>query len=87
MWRGRRAGGLLIGNEEPLRWLISYLGIHKAGAVAVPLLARLGPLELSRILQDAGAIRCALCSEVVPEVRAAVRTVVGTAPGSGLRLG
>jgi len=80
--RGDRVG-LLIGNEEPLRWLISYLGIHKAGAVAVPLLARLGPLELSRILLDAGAT-AALCSEVVPEVRAAVRTVVGTTPGSGL---
>ena len=80
--RGDRVG-LLIGNEEPLRWLISYLGIHKAGAVAVPLLARLGPLELSRILQDAG-VTVALCSEIVPEVGASVRTVVGTAPGSGL---
>jgi acyl-CoA synthetase (AMP-forming)/AMP-acid ligase II len=75
--------GLLIGNAEPLRWLISYLGIHKAGAVAVPLLARLGPLELSRILRDAGAT-VALCSEVVPEVRTTVRTVVGTVPGADL---
>jgi acyl-CoA synthetase (AMP-forming)/AMP-acid ligase II len=82
MGRGDRVG-LLIGNEEPLRWLVSYLGIHKAGAVAVPLLARLAPLELSRILHDAGAT-VALCSEVVPEVRAAVHTVVGTAPGSDL---
>jgi acyl-CoA synthetase (AMP-forming)/AMP-acid ligase II len=76
--------GLLIGNEEPLQWLISYLGIHKAGAVAVPLLTRLGPLETARILRDAGA-RVALCSEVDPEVRASVRTVVGTAPGADLR--
>ena len=67
--RGDRVG-LLIGNEEPLEWLVSYLAIHKAGAVAVPLLARLGPVELARILQDAGA-SVALCSEVVPEVRAA----------------
>jgi acyl-CoA synthetase (AMP-forming)/AMP-acid ligase II len=76
--------GLLIGNDEPLRWLVSYFGIHKAGAVAVPLLARLAPLELSRILRDAGAT-VALCSEVQPEVRAAVRTVVGTAPEADLR--
>ena len=40
--RGDRVG-LLIGNDEPLEWLVSYLAIHKAGAVAVPLLARLGP--------------------------------------------
>ena len=73
--------GLLIGNGEPLQWLVSYLGIHKAGAVAVPLLARSGPRELSRILKDAGA-SVALCSEVVPEVRAAVRTAVSTAPGA-----
>ena len=40
--RGDRVG-LLIGNDEPLEWLVSYLAIHKAGGVAVPLLARLGP--------------------------------------------
>ena len=76
--------GLLIGNGEPLQWLVSYLGIHKAGAVAVPLLARLGPHELSRILKDAGA-SVALCSEVVPEVRSAVRAAVSTAAGADLR--
>ena len=42
--RGDRVG-LLIGNDEPLEWLVSYLAIHKAGAVAVPLLARLGPVR------------------------------------------
>ena len=43
--RGDRVG-LIIGDDEPLEWLVSYLGIHKSGAVAVPLLARLGPAEL-----------------------------------------
>ena len=81
--RGERVG-LLLGNEEPLEWLLSYLAIHKAGAVAVPLLARLGPLELARILVDAGT-SVALCSEVVPEVQAAVRTVVSTGAGGDLR--
>jgi acyl-CoA synthetase (AMP-forming)/AMP-acid ligase II len=76
--------GLLMDSVQPLEWLVSYLGIHKAGAVAVPLLARLGRLELARILQNAGA-NIALCSEVVPEVRAAVRTMVATAPGADLQ--
>jgi len=80
--RGDRVG-LLMDNREPLQWLVSYVGIHKAGAVAVPLLARLGPQELARILRDAGA-NVALCSEVLPEVRASVGTMVATAPGADL---
>ena len=81
--RGDRVG-LLIGNEEPLEWLVSYLAIHKAGMIAVPLLARLGPVELARILQDAGA-SLALCSEVTDPVRAAVETVVSTGAGGAAR--
>ena len=77
--RGDRVG-LLIGGDEPLEWLVSYMAIHKAGGVAVPLLARLGPTELARILRHAGAA-VALCSEVHDEVRAAVPTVVSTAAG------
>ena len=73
--------GLLIGNDQPLEWLVSYLGIHKAGGVAVPLLARLGPVEVSRILADAGA-SVALCSDVTDEVRATVGTVVSTQAGA-----
>ena len=76
--------GLLLSNDEPLEWLISYLAIHKAGAVAVPLLARLSPVELARILEDAGA-SLVLCSEVSQEIRAAVGTVVSTGPGGTLR--
>src|ERR1700691_3188974 len=38
--RGDRVG-LVMDNGRPLQWLVSYLGIHKARAVAVPLLARL----------------------------------------------
>jgi acyl-CoA synthetase (AMP-forming)/AMP-acid ligase II len=76
--------GLLIGNEEPLEWLVSYLAIHKAGGVAVPLLARLGPGELVRILRDAGA-SVVLCSEIVDEVCAVVPTVACTGSTDGLR--
>jgi len=81
--RGDRVG-LLIGNDEPLEWLVSYLGIHKAGGVVVPLLARLGPVEVSRILADAGA-SIALCSDVAAELRATVGTVVCTAGGGDLQ--
>ena len=81
--RGDRVG-LLIGNDEPLEWLVSYLAIHKAGGIAVPLLARLGPVELARILRDAGA-SVVLCSEVADPVRAAVETVVCTGAGGAAR--
>ncbi len=77
--RGDRVG-LVIGNDEPLEWLVSYMAIHKAGAVAVPLLARLGAGEQARILRHAGA-SAVLCSQVCDELVAAVPTVVGTAGG------
>ena len=82
--RGERVG-LLIGDDEPLEWLVSYQGIHKAGAVAVPLLARLGPSELARILSHAGA-SVVLCGEVHDEVCSVVRTVVSTRSGGTTRL-
>ena len=78
--RGDRVA-LLIGGDEPLEWLVSYMAIHKAGGVAVPLLARLGPAELARILRHAQAA-VALCSDVNDELRAVVPTVVGTAGGT-----
>ncbi len=81
--RGERVG-LLIGDDEPLEWLVSYQGIHKAGAVAVPLLTRLGPSELARILTHAGA-SVVLTSEVRDEIRSAVRTVVSTRSGGTAR--
>lgn len=71
--------GLLIGNDEPMEWLVSYLGIHKAGAVAVPLLARLVGAEHAGILEHAGA-SVALCSDPGEDVRSVVNTVVSTAP-------
>lgn len=81
--RGDRVA-LLIGDEEPLEWLVSYLAIHKAGGVAVPLLARLGPGELVRILHDAG-VSVVLCSAVDDEIRGAVPTVVSTRATAGPR--
>jgi long-chain acyl-CoA synthetase len=76
--------GLLIGNDEPLEWLVSYLGIHKAGAVAVPLLTRLGGAEQARILEHASA-SAVLCSNPGEDVSSVVGTVIGTARGAGIR--
>jgi len=52
---------LQIGQDEPLEWLVSYVAVHTAGAVAVPLLSRLGAGELARVLEHAAA-SVALCS-------------------------
>jgi acyl-CoA synthetase (AMP-forming)/AMP-acid ligase II len=73
--------GLVLSSDQPLEWLISYQAIHKTGAIAVPLLARLGPAELPAILRHAG-VSVALCSDVSPELLAAVPTVVSTGPGA-----
>ena len=60
--RGMRALGLGAGDrvalaivpDEPLEWLVSYMAIHKAGGVAVPLNTRLSRPELQHILRLAG---------------------------------
>jgi acyl-CoA synthetase (AMP-forming)/AMP-acid ligase II len=74
--RGSRVG-LLIGNDQPLEWVVAYMAIHKTGAAAVPLLARLGPVELARILEHAG-VEMALGGVVAGAVRAVVPSVVST---------
>jgi len=81
--RGDRVG-IVIGPDEPLEWLVSYVAVHKAGGVAVPLLPRLGPSEQGRILAHAGAA-VVLCSEVHDELRSEGRAVVGTAAGGDAR--
>ena len=45
--------GLLYTNNDVIYFLISYMAIHKAGAVAVPLNPRFKPLELSYQLEHA----------------------------------
>jgi acyl-CoA synthetase (AMP-forming)/AMP-acid ligase II len=78
--RGLRRGdrvGLVIGDDEPLEWLVSYVAIHKAGGVTVPLLSRLGTSELARILRHAQAA-LALCSDAQDELRSVVPIVVST---------
>ena len=73
---------LQIGQDEPLEWLTSYVAIHKAGAVAVPLLSRLGAAELVRVLQHADA-SAALCSgTTAAAMRQSVPKVFSTSDGT-----
>ena len=76
--------GLAIGTDQPLEWLVSYMAIHKAGGVAVPLLTRLGPAEVTRILRHA-EVAVVLCSDVGDEFRSAAPVVVGTGADDGDR--
>jgi acyl-CoA synthetase (AMP-forming)/AMP-acid ligase II len=64
---------IVIREEEPFEWLVSYMGIHKAGGVAVPLPARSGSAELSRALAHA-APTFVLCSEAPGQAAGTVFT-------------
>ena len=72
-------------TDEPLEWLVSYLAIHRAGAVAVPAPGPARPSEPARILSHAGT-SVVLCSDVQAEICAAVPTVVSTRTGGYRRL-
>ncbi len=50
-----------LATTEALRWLVAYAGIHKAGAVVVPLNPRLSDREITTMLHHAGA-SCAIVS-------------------------
>jgi acyl-CoA synthetase (AMP-forming)/AMP-acid ligase II len=79
--KGERVA-LQIGQDEPLEWLVSYVAIHKAGAVAVPLLARLGARELARVLLHAD-VSAALCSgDTATAVGRSVPRIFSTSDGS-----
>jgi acyl-CoA synthetase (AMP-forming)/AMP-acid ligase II len=45
---------LALAPEDPFEWLISYMAVHKAGCVAVPINTRLSPPEMGRIFRHAG---------------------------------
>ncbi len=92
--RGLRHQGLVPGDrvalaitpDEPLTWLVSYMGIHKAGAVAVPLNTRLQSPELVRILLHASPRALLGSGDVLarhPQIASEVPLVVGTGAGSG----
>jgi acyl-CoA synthetase (AMP-forming)/AMP-acid ligase II len=72
---------LMLPQDKPLEWLVSYMGIHKAGAVAVPLSARVGDVELTRVLRHADP-SVVLCGEVPAAAARASVTAVSTAAGA-----
>jgi acyl-CoA synthetase (AMP-forming)/AMP-acid ligase II len=89
--RGLRAQGLQRGErvaialteDEPLEWLVSYMAVHKAGAVAVPVNTRLSGPEITRILDHAEvAVLLASPGVADPQVGSSVR-VVATTGGEG----
>src|SRR4029077_19172724 len=47
---------IVIDADHPLRWIITYAAVHKAGAVAVPANTRLSSRELGLILNHAEPI-------------------------------
>ena len=76
--------GLVIGSDEPLHWLVSYMAIHKAGAVAVPLNERSAPAELSRVLAHAEA-SFLICRDPPAGLGSPGPTVIATGPGGSWR--
>jgi acyl-CoA synthetase (AMP-forming)/AMP-acid ligase II len=75
---------LMLGSDEPLEWLVSYMGIHKSGAIAVPLSARIGGGELARVLRHAEP-SVVVCGAIPEAVGATPATVVSTAAGAPRR--
>jgi long-chain acyl-CoA synthetase len=72
---------LALGSDEPLEWLVSYMGIHKAGAIAVPLSARIGDGELARVVRHAEP-SVVVCDAIPEAVAAPAITVVSTTPAA-----
>ena len=44
-----------IGPDDPFPWLVTYVGVHRARATAVPINTRLAPPELSAVIRHAEA--------------------------------
>ena len=69
---------LFLESAHPLRWIVSYSAIHKAGAVAVPANTRLSPREVAAILGHAEprvAITSSTLRPTLDEARGSVPTL------------
>ncbi len=44
-----------IGPDDPFPWLVTYVGVHRARATAVPINTRLAPPELGAVIRHADA--------------------------------
>jgi acyl-CoA synthetase (AMP-forming)/AMP-acid ligase II len=72
---------LAFGEDDPLEWLITYMAVHRAGAVAIPLNTRLSGVEMRRILEHAevsGLLGSAAVLESRPELHSAVGLIAAT---------
>ena len=59
---------LYVPLDRPLRWIVGYAAIHKAGAVAVPTSTRLVARELQHILDHAGAVAAITASPLAAQL-------------------
>jgi long-chain acyl-CoA synthetase len=73
---------LAMAEDSPLEWLVSYMAIHKAGCVAVPLNTRLSGPETMRILQHAG-VAALLATDTFLDRVPTVTSFVGTVAALG----
>ncbi len=79
----------LLDNSCALEYLVSYLAVHRAGGVNVPINARLAPPEIEWILTDASAQFCVALPAWADEVKRlapglpALRQLVVVGEGDG----
>lgn len=73
---------IVIGPDRPFAWLITYVAVHRAGAVAVPLNTRLAAPELRAILLHAEP--SALVADATTESGVPWTDLTGRLPGFGL---
>jgi acyl-CoA synthetase (AMP-forming)/AMP-acid ligase II len=75
--------GIYVAADDALRWIVAYAGVHKAGAVAVPLNTRLTRPELEALLAHAEA-KAIVCSPslapIADGLAAAVPSLAMTIP-------
>jgi acyl-CoA synthetase (AMP-forming)/AMP-acid ligase II len=68
---------IYLPSEEPLRWIVAYAAVHKAGAVAVPTNTRLSARELATILGHA-EVRAQITSDALLDVTREVQPQVAS---------
>jgi len=79
---------IYVAQDEPLRWIVAYAAVHKAGAVAVPTNTRLSPAELEVILAHAEPTAALVSPDLLPVLTGVARRLptlsvlvsTGTAP-------
>ncbi|HXX90821.1 MAG TPA: class I adenylate-forming enzyme family protein [Acidimicrobiales bacterium] len=75
---------LLVGNASAAVYLVGYMGVLKAGAVAVPVNPRVARRELEHMVADSGAVAVVAGPDELGRAReiAAARGLLVVAPGA-----